>query len=73
MGQWKGRQIFCQNWQNVVSVYETETFTLIVKNSIKVENFMEFGWSPTNAILALFVSELGNQPAKVSLSDLQQG
>ncbi|KAK9919271.1 hypothetical protein M0R45_027880 [Rubus argutus] len=34
-----------------------------------VENVMDFSWSPTDSILALFVPELGggNQPARVSL------
>ncbi|KAJ8444176.1 hypothetical protein Cgig2_030996 [Carnegiea gigantea] len=58
---------FARIGKNVVSVYETETFTLIDKKSIKVENVMDFSWSPTDPILALFVPELGNQPAKVSL------
>lgn len=57
---------FARIGKNVVSVYETETFTLIDKKSIKVENVMDFSWSPTDPILALFVPELGNQPAKVS-------
>lgn len=58
---------FARIGKNVVSVYETETFTLIDKKSIKVENVMDFSWSPPDPILALFVPELGNQPAKVSL------
>ncbi|KAL2527203.1 Eukaryotic translation initiation factor 3 subunit B [Abeliophyllum distichum] len=51
--------------KNVISVYETETFTLIDKKFIKVENIMDFSWSPT----AIFAPELGggNQPARVSL------
>lgn len=58
---------FARIGKNVVSVYETETFTLIDKKSIKVDNVMDFSWSPPDPILALFVPELGNQPAKVSL------
>ncbi|XP_074274818.1 eukaryotic translation initiation factor 3 subunit B-like isoform X2 [Silene latifolia] len=58
---------FARIGKNGVSVYETETFTLIDKKSIKVENVMDFSWSPTDPVLALFVPELGNQPAKVSL------
>lgn len=58
---------FARIGKNMVSVYETETFTLIDKKSIKVENVMDFSWSPPDPILALFVPELGNQPAKVSL------
>ncbi|KAK3035486.1 hypothetical protein RJ639_034456 [Escallonia herrerae] len=55
--------------KNVISVYETETFALIDKKSIKVENVVDFCWSPTDPIFALFVPELGggNQPARVSL------
>jgi len=55
--------------KNAISVYETETMTLLDKKSIKVENVMDFSWSPTDPILALFVPEGGggNQPAKVSL------
>ncbi|MFS7988390.1 putative transcription factor WD40-like family [Helianthus anomalus] len=55
--------------KNVISVYDTESFGLIDKKSIKVENVMDFSWSPTDSIFALFVPELGggNQPARVSL------
>lgn len=54
--------------KNVISVYETETFSLIDKKSLKVENVMDLCWSPTDPILALFVPEMGggNQPARVS-------
>ncbi|KAG1362077.1 eukaryotic translation initiation factor 3 subunit B [Cocos nucifera] len=60
---------FARIGKNVISVYETETFTLIDKKSLKVENVMDFTWSPTDPIIALFVPELGggNQPARVSL------
>lgn len=60
---------FARIGKNIISVYETETFTLIDKKSLKVENVMDFTWSPTDPIIALFVPELGggNQPARVSL------
>ncbi|KAH6796740.1 translation initiation factor 3B1 [Perilla frutescens var. hirtella] len=60
---------FARIGKNVVSVYETETFSLINKKSIKVENVVDFSWSPTDSVLAIFVPELcgGNQPARVSL------
>lgn len=41
-------------------VYETETFSLVDKKSLKVENVMDFSWSPTDPILALFVPEMGS-------------
>ncbi|VFQ93689.1 unnamed protein product [Cuscuta campestris] len=60
---------FARIGKNVISVYETETFSLIDKKSIKIDNVLDFSWSPTDPILALFVPELGggNQPARVSL------
>ncbi|XP_057511945.1 eukaryotic translation initiation factor 3 subunit B-like [Actinidia eriantha] len=68
-GGGKDDKYFARIGKNVISVYETETFTLIDKKSIKVDNVMDFSWSPTDPILALFVPELGggNQPARVSL------
>ncbi|GAB4828263.1 Eukaryotic translation initiation factor 3 subunit B [Ancistrocladus abbreviatus] len=63
----KDDKYFARIGKNVISVYEADTFSLIDKKSIKVENVMDFGWSPTDPILALFVPELGNQPARVSL------
>ncbi|KAL6964896.1 Eukaryotic translation initiation factor 3 subunit B [Sarracenia purpurea var. burkii] len=68
-GGGKDDKYFARIGKNVISVYETETFTLIDKKSIKVDNVMDFSWSPTEPILALFVPELGggNQPARVSL------
>ncbi|XP_038695162.1 eukaryotic translation initiation factor 3 subunit B-like [Tripterygium wilfordii] len=60
---------FARLGKNMISVYETETFSLIDKKSLKVENVLDFSWSPTDPIIALFVPELGggNQPARVSL------
>ncbi|KAM0900356.1 hypothetical protein ACQ4PT_020717 [Festuca glaucescens] len=60
---------FARLGKNVVSVYETETFTLLDKKSLKVENVADFSWSPTDPIISMFVPEMGggNQPAKVSL------
>ncbi|CAN6582289.1 unnamed protein product [Malus baccata var. baccata] len=65
----KDDKYFARMGKNVISVYETETFSLVDKKSMKVENVMDFSWSPTDPILALFVPELGggNQPARVSL------
>ncbi|XP_071689983.1 eukaryotic translation initiation factor 3 subunit B-like [Rutidosis leptorrhynchoides] len=68
-GGGKEDKYFARMGKNVISVYETETFSLIDKKSIKVENVMDFSWSPTEPKFALFVPELGggNQPARVSL------
>ncbi|XP_065858232.1 eukaryotic translation initiation factor 3 subunit B-like [Euphorbia lathyris] len=65
----KDDKYFARIGKNMISVYETETFSLVDKKSLKVENVLDFSWSPTDPILALFVPELagGNQPARVSL------
>ncbi|PWA47741.1 Nucleotide-binding, alpha-beta plait [Artemisia annua] len=58
---------FARLGKNGISVYEAETFILIDKKSIKVKNLMDFYWSPTDPIFALFVPEQGggNQPARL--------
>ncbi|KAJ6829022.1 eukaryotic translation initiation factor 3 subunit B-like [Iris pallida] len=68
-GGGKEDKYFARIGKNMISVYETETFTLIDKKSLKVESVIDFSWSPTDPLLALFVPELGggNQPARVSL------
>ncbi|KAJ7527924.1 hypothetical protein O6H91_16G076300 [Diphasiastrum complanatum] len=60
---------FARIGKNSISVYETETMGLLDKKSIKVDNVLDFSWSPTEPILSLFVPEGGggNQPARVSL------
>lgn len=68
-GGGKEDKYFAKLGKNMISVYETETFSLIDKKSLKVENVVDFSWSPTDPIIALFVPELGggNQPARVSI------
>ncbi|KAM0950058.1 putative transcription factor WD40-like family [Dioscorea sansibarensis] len=68
-GGGKDDKYFARIGKNMISVYETETFTLIDKKSLKVESVVDFSWSPTDPIISLFVPELGggNQPARVSL------
>ncbi|KAL0733892.1 hypothetical protein Bca4012_010102 [Brassica carinata] len=65
----KDDKYFAKLSKNTISVYETETFGLIDKKSIKVDNVVDICWSPTDSILSLFVPEQGggNQPAKVAL------
>ncbi|CAJ2635764.1 eukaryotic translation initiation factor 3 subunit b-like protein [Trifolium pratense] len=70
--KWSGGRddkYFARMRKNVLSVYDTETFSLVDKKSIKVENIIDFCWSPTDPIISLFVPETGggNQPARVSL------
>ncbi|XP_044947814.1 eukaryotic translation initiation factor 3 subunit B-like isoform X2 [Hordeum vulgare subsp. vulgare] len=60
---------FAKLGKNVISVYETETFSLLDKEPLKIDNVADFSWSPTEPILSCFVPELGGgkQPARVSL------
>ncbi|MCL7043372.1 hypothetical protein MKW94_026081 [Papaver nudicaule] len=68
-GGGKDDKYFARIGKNVISVYDTEKFPLIDKKTLKVENVLDFSWSPADPIIALFVPELdgGNQPARVSL------
>ncbi|TVU10085.1 hypothetical protein EJB05_43593 [Eragrostis curvula] len=65
----KDDKYFARLGKNIISVYETDTFSLIDKKSLKIENVKDFCWSPTDPIIALFVPEMGggNLPARVSL------
>nr|GEU67362.1 eukaryotic translation initiation factor 3 subunit B-like [Tanacetum cinerariifolium] len=60
---------FARMGTNVISNYKTETFSLIDKKDIKVENVMDLCWSLTDPIFALYIPELNgeNQPARVYL------
>ncbi|KAK8445415.1 hypothetical protein SEVIR_9G321100v4 [Setaria viridis] len=68
-GGGKDDKYFARLGKNIISVYETDTFSLLDKKSLKVENVVDFSWSPTDPIISLFVPEMGggNQPARVSL------
>ncbi|KAK9051560.1 hypothetical protein SSX86_028187 [Deinandra increscens subsp. villosa] len=68
-GGGKEDKYFAQLGKNAIYVYETETSTLIDEKSIEVEKVMDFSWSPTDSVFAIFAPELGggNQPARVSL------
>ena len=67
-GGGKGDKYFARLGKNIISVYETDSFSLIDKKSLKIENVVDFCWSPTDPMVALFVSEMGggNHPARVS-------
>lgn len=51
-------------------IYETETFSLLDKKSIKVQGIQNFSWSPSQNILAYWVAEDQNVPARVVLIDI---
>lgn len=54
----------------VLYVYETPTMGLIGKKSIKIENLMDFCWSPTDNIISYWTPEIGNIPARATLINI---
>ncbi|XP_035787167.1 eukaryotic translation initiation factor 3 subunit B [Anopheles albimanus] len=52
---------------NQINIYDTSTFFLLDMKSIKVEGIRNFGWSPTDNIIAYWVAEEVDVPAKVTL------
>ncbi|XP_025801980.1 eukaryotic translation initiation factor 3 subunit B-like isoform X2 [Panicum hallii] len=71
-GGGKDDKYFARLGKNTISIYETHTFSLIDKKSLKIENVVDFCWSPTDPMVALFVPEMGggNHPARVSLMQI---
>ena len=63
---------FARMGKNVVSVYSAPDMTLVDKKSIKLENVVDFCWSPADPILSVYQPETGggNQPARVALISL---
>lgn len=57
---------------DVLSVYETPTFGLLDKKSIKNPGIRDFSWSPTDNILAYWVAEDNNVPASVTLLQIPE-
>jgi len=53
-----------------LSVYETPSFGLLDKKSIKVEGLKGFSWSPKDPILTYWVAENKDVPARVVLLEI---
>ncbi len=53
-----------------LSVYETPSFGLLDKKSIKVAGMRDFSWSPTENILGYWVAEDKDVPARVTLIEI---
>lgn len=51
-------------------IYETETFSLLEKKSMKIQGIKSFSWSPSEDILAYWVAEEQNVPARVTLIEI---
>lgn len=66
----KDDKYFARLGTNLLSVYETPTFGLLDKKSITVNGIRDFMWSPTDNILAYWVAEDKDVPAKVVLLEI---
>ncbi|XP_030751724.1 eukaryotic translation initiation factor 3 subunit B [Sitophilus oryzae] len=55
---------------DVLSIYETPSFGLLDKKSIKMAGIRDFNWSPTDNIVAYWVAEDKDVPASVTLLEL---
>ncbi len=53
-----------------LSIYETPGFGLLDRKSIKVNGMRDFTWSPTENILAYWVAEDKDVPARVTLMEI---
>ncbi|KAK2161522.1 hypothetical protein LSH36_115g06038 [Paralvinella palmiformis] len=58
---------FARRTQDTLSVYETPSFGLLDKKSIKIRGIKDFGWSPTDNIISYWTPEEQNTPARVTL------
>ena len=56
--------------EGTLSIYETPSFGLLDKKSIKVEGLKGFSWSPKDNILSYWVAEAKDVPARVVLLEI---
>ncbi|XP_055692826.1 eukaryotic translation initiation factor 3 subunit B [Lutzomyia longipalpis] len=56
--------------EGAIYIYETPNFYLLDMKSIKVPGIRNFSWSPTDNIIAYWVAETTDVPAKVSLLEI---
>eukprot|EP01112_Ceratiomyxa_fruticulosa_P016156 TRINITY_DN4848_c0_g1_i1.p1 TRINITY_DN4848_c0_g1~~TRINITY_DN4848_c0_g1_i1.p1 ORF type:complete len:666 (-),score=150.28 TRINITY_DN4848_c0_g1_i1:61-2058(-) len=56
--------------EDAISIYETPSMGLLDKTSLKIPGVKDFSWSPTQHLLAYFVPENGNSPAKVVVVEI---
>nr|CAG4640661.1 EOG090X01UY [Eulimnadia texana] len=61
---------FARMGPDVLSVYETPSFGLLDKKSIKVPGIRDFAWSPTDNIIGYWVCEDKDTPARVTLLEI---
>nr|CAG4648511.1 EOG090X01UY [Polyphemus pediculus] len=63
-------KFFARTGEDILMVYETATFSLLEKKSIKVPGIRDFAWSPTDNTIAYSVAEDKDTPARVTLLEI---
>lgn len=61
---------FARMVNDVLSIYQTPSFGLLEKKSIKIPGIRDFSWSPTDNVIAYWVAEDKDVPAKVTLLEI---
>ncbi|KAK6171444.1 hypothetical protein SNE40_019633 [Patella caerulea] len=61
---------FARMGPDAISVYETPSFGLLEKKSIKIQGVRDFTWSPTDNMIAYWTSEHEHTPARVVLIEI---
>ncbi|GAB6032742.1 Eif3-s9p [Chamberlinius hualienensis] len=61
---------FARHAPDSISVYETPSFGLMEKKSIRIPGVRDFSWSPTDNVIAYWVNEEKDVPARVCLLDI---
>jgi translation initiation factor 3 subunit B len=61
---------FARQGNGLISVYETETFGLLDKKSIQVNEIKYFSWSPGENRLAYWLPEVKENPSRVTVLEI---
>ncbi|XP_033630442.1 eukaryotic translation initiation factor 3 subunit B-like [Asterias rubens] len=61
---------FAKQSTDMLSIYETPSFGLLEKKSMKITDIRDFAWSPADNILAYWVPEVSESPARVTLVEI---
>ncbi|XP_070581351.1 eukaryotic translation initiation factor 3 subunit B-like [Ptychodera flava] len=61
---------FARMAQDGLSVYETPSFGLLEKKSIKIQGIRDFSWSPSDYFIAYWTPEDNDIPARVTLLEI---
>ena len=68
--KWSSDKYFAKINPDSLSIYETPSMMLLEKKSMKIPGIRNFSWSPTQNILAYWVAEEKDVPARVTLLEI---